>query len=366
MKINTSKATGHDRISPKLLKDSADIIAESLTVIFNKSMETGIFPDDLKVACISPIYKGESKTECSNYRPISVISVVAKVFEKLVSGQLMEYLETYQLLSECQAGFRKRSSTVTSLLTNTNQWYINMDKGLLNSVIFLDLKKAFDCVDHAILIEKLRKFGCVGNTLNWFKSYLTNRKQMCKVNQTTSKCRTVSCGVPQGSNLGPILFLLYVNDLPNCLKSTTASMFADDTNLTASGSTSTELYNKLNNDLENIHQWLLANKLTLNTSKTEYMIVGSRQRLGKIDEEAEIKLGDNKIKKISETKTLGVIVDDQLKWNSHINMVATKVSKGIGMIRRMKAFVPHANQPLFLYTIQLSCPTLTIAALFGI
>ena len=343
LKINTSKATGHDRISPKLLKDSADIIAESLTVIFNKSIETGIFPDDLKVACISPIYKGESKTECSNYRPISVISVVAKVFEKLVSGQLMEYLETYQLLSECQAGFRKRSSTVTSLLTNTNQWYINMDKGLLNSIIFLDLKKAFDCVDHAILIEKLRKFGCVGNTLNWFKSYLTNRKQMCKVNQTTSKCRTVSCGVPQGSNLGPILFLLYVNDLPNCLKSTTASMFADDTNLTASGSTSTELYNKLNNDLENIHQWLLANKLTLNTSKTEYMIVGSRQRLGKIDEEAEIKLGDNKIKKISETKTLGVIVDDQLKWNSHINMVATKVSKGIGMIRRMKAFVPQST-----------------------
>ena len=125
---------------------------------------------------------------------------------------------------------------------------------------------------------------------------------MCKVNQTTSKCRTVSCGVPQGSNLGPILFLLYVNDLPNCLKSTTASMFADDTNLTASGSTSTELYNKLNNDLENIHQWLLANKLTLNTSKTEYMIVGSRQRLGKIDEEAEIKLGDNKIKKFQKQK----------------------------------------------------------------
>ncbi len=155
LKINTSKATGHD---------SADIIAESLTVIFNKSIETGIFPDDLKVACISPICKGESKTECSNYRPISVISVVAKVFEELVSGQLMEYLETYQLLSECQAGFRKKSSTVTSLLTYKNQWYINMDRGLLNGIIFLDLKKAFNCVDHAILIEKLKKFGCVGNT----------------------------------------------------------------------------------------------------------------------------------------------------------------------------------------------------------
>ena len=116
------------------------------------------------------------------------------------------------------------------------------------------------------------------NTLTWFKSYLTNGKQMCKVNQTTSKYQTISCGVPQGSNLGPILFLLSVNDLPNCLKSTSASMFADDTNLTASGDAISELHNKLNNDLENIHQWLLANKLILNTSKTEYMTVGSRQK----------------------------------------------------------------------------------------
>ena len=119
---------------------------------------------------------------------------------------------------------------------------------------------------------------------------------MCKVNQTTSKCRTISCGAPQGSNLGPILFLLYVNDLPTCLKLTSASMFADDTNLTASGNTITELHNKLNyNDLENIHQWLLSNKLTLNTSKTEYMMVGSSQKLGKGEDDTHIKLGDNKI-----------------------------------------------------------------------
>ena len=164
LKLNTSKSTGYDRISPKLLKDSAEIIAESLTVIFNKPIETGIFPDDLKMSCMSPIHKGESKTECNNYRPISVIPVVAKVFEKLVSGQFMEYLESNQLLSESQAGFRKRSSAVTSLLSNTNQWYINMDKGLVNGIISLDLK--IDCVDHNILTEKLVKFGCIGNTLN--------------------------------------------------------------------------------------------------------------------------------------------------------------------------------------------------------
>ena len=196
-------------------------------------------------------------------------------------------------------------------------------KGLLNGIIFLDLKKAFDCVDHVILIEKLKEFGWVGYTLNWFKSYLTNRKQMCKVNQTTSKCRIIPCGTPQGSDLGPVLFVLCVNDLPNCLKSTTVSMFADATNLTASGSTSSELYNKLSNDLENIHQWLLVKKLTLITSKTEYMIVGYRQRLCEIDDEAEIKLGIMKFKKVTETKTLGVNVDDRLKCNSHISMITS-------------------------------------------
>ena len=177
-----------------------------------------------------------------------------------------------------------------------------MDKGLLNGIIFLDLRKAFDCVNRDILIKKLSHIGCRGTTLNWFKSYLTNRKQMCKVNQTTSKCRAIRCGVPQGSNLGPILLLIYINGLPNCFKTTTASMFEDDTNLTASGDTITNIEIKLNNDLENIHQWLLANKLTLNMDKTEYMIAGSRQRISKIENDPDITLGNNNIKRVNETK----------------------------------------------------------------
>ena len=250
----TSKATGHDRISPKLLKYCADIVPESLTIIFNKSIEMGVFPDDFKVACVSPIHKSGSKSESSNYRPISVLTIISKTFEKLISKQLTVYLESNKLLSEYQAEFRKKSSTQTSLLHITNKWYMNMDKGRLNGIIFLDLKKAFDCVDHSILLGKLAHFGIRGTTLNLFQSYLTNIIQMCKVDQTISKEKIIRCGVPQGSNLGPLLFLMYINDLPNCLSRSTASMFADDTNLTTSGTSIADVQSNLNGDLEHIHQ----------------------------------------------------------------------------------------------------------------
>ena len=226
--ITTSKATVHDRIPPKLLKDSAQVITSSLTTIFNQSITAGIFPDDLKIAIISPIHTSGCKTECNNYRPISVLSAVANLFEKLISNQFSVYLETNGILTQQQAGFRKNDSTETSLLNNTNKWLINVDKGYLNGVIFLDLKKAFDCVDHSILIKKLELYGGRRNALRWFQSYLTNRAQMCKIGRTLSQSRVIRRGVPEGSNLGPLLFLIYLNDLPNCLSSSTTGMFADN------------------------------------------------------------------------------------------------------------------------------------------
>ena len=339
--IKSKKSPGIDGISTRLLKDASVVVAESLVSIFNLSLQTGIFPDDWKLAKVSPVFKEGTKTDCGNYRPISVISVVAKLFEKLIYNQLRSFMDENTILVEQQSGFRVQHSTETALLSSTNEWLYNMDKGLISGVLFLDLKKAFDTVDHHILISKLQLYGIRGRSLEWFKSYLEERKQICTINGKLSDAREIGCGVPQGSNLGPILFLLYINDLPNCLESTKATLFADDTNLTCEGISPTEIENKLNKDLENVHRWLTANKLTLNKTKTEFMIIGSSYRLALIDESPVITIGDDNIKRVSHKKSLGIILDEHLKWNKHNDAQCKKISGNIALLRRAKLFVPQ-------------------------
>jgi hypothetical protein len=268
--------------------------------------------------------------------------IIIDQFQFYHSEQLNTYLESNGLLIEQQAGFRRKHSTQTSLLCTTNQSLLNRDRGCLNGVIFLDHKKAFDCVDHNILTTKIDYYGIRGRDLAWFESDLTNRIQICKADQITSNERAVKCSIPQGSNLGPLLFLLYINDLPNCLSLSSASMFADDTNISTQGNTDTEIQERLNIDLEDVHQWLTSNKLTLNRKKIEYMIVGSRQRISNILTDPIVKFGDSTIKRVNKSKTLGVIVDEHLSWNDQIQSIVSKYSKGVGMIRRIKKFVPQS------------------------
>ena len=189
-----------------------------------------------------------------------------------------------------------------------------MDKSLINGVVFLDLKKAFDTVDHSILLSKLEHCGVRATALQWFQSYLYKRKQICRINDTASSQTEIQCGVPQGSNLGPLLFLIYINDLPNCLQTTTAFMFADDTNLSCTGESSTDIEYKINIDLDNIRKWIISKKLTLNT-KSEYVIIGSKPRLDTISQTPKILYGDCQLKRVKQKKILGITIDDQLKWN---------------------------------------------------
>lgn len=356
--LPANKATGLDKIPCRLVKLAAPLIAESLCKIFNLSILSGIFPSDWKIAKIIPIYKGNEKDQRNNYRPISILSSISKIMERLVYDQLYEYLSKNELLSKCQSGFRRFHSTTTSLLDVTTEWYTNMDQGKLNSVVFLDLSKAFDTVNHSILLKKLSHYGLHTETVKWFNSYLTDRNQQCLVNGHLSSPKIIKCGVPQGSILGPLLFLIYINDLPNCLKHSNARMFADDTNITTTSKSITKLIQFVNSDLNNISEWLLANKLSLNVTKTEQMFIASDDSLNKISDSAIIYLGNKQLKRVRKSKSLGICIDERLSWTDHIDSVSKKVSSAIGGLRQVRSFIDRETaitiynsliQPLFDY-----------------
>ena len=260
-----------NKLSSRLIREYADLISPYISIIFNCCLTTGTFPDDWKLAKVTPTFKQGDRSNMNNYRPISVISAIAKVFERIVYNQLSSYLSENNILSKYQSGFRSFHSTVTALLEATDNWAFNIDRGYVNAVVFLDLKKAFDTVNHSILLSKLSSYGVKGIAYELLSSYLENRTQKCAVNGVLSKSCTLTCGIPQGTILGPLLFLLYINDLPNCLSNSQPRMYADDTHLTYADNDICSLEASLNQDLLNINNWLIADKLTLNMTKTEFM-----------------------------------------------------------------------------------------------
>ena len=305
-KIDEKKSVGLDNIPNKSLKIAADAVAPSLTTIFTASINTGIFPQEWKESRVSPVYKSGARNDSSNYRPISVIPVIAKIFEKIVYDQLYEYLNNYNHLTTCRSGFRSLHSTLTALVEATNSWSVNIDNGLVNGVVFIDLKKAFDTIDHNVILKKLGNYDVEFNSLEWFESCLTNGTQKCRVNDHLSSSNPANCGVPQGSNLGPLLFLVYINDLPNFLNSAIPRMFADDTSVSYAAKSMDELQSVINSELVNLHKWLNTNKLSLNIAKTQFMIIGSRQRISAMDNRITIEINDCEVEKVDSVKSLGV------------------------------------------------------------
>ena len=221
------------------------------------------------------------------------------MFERIIYDQVYSYLTENNLISSQQSGFRSLHSNVTALLEATNNWTFNIDKGDVNALVFLDLKKLFEC-------------GIRGIAYEWLRSYLDNRNQQCFVNGSLSNSQILTCGIPQGTILGPLLFTLYKNDLPNCLSNSVARMYADDTHLTFASNNIETFTDVMNPDLSNVNTWLPANKLTLNSSKTEFMLIGSRQRLGTYDTSSKLIIGGDIIKQVGSVKSLGVRIDQNL------------------------------------------------------
>ena len=276
--MNVTKSTGYDNIPARFLKDGVNSIDTPLTYIMNLSMEKNTVPNELKVARVVPLYKkGDSNFE-GNYRPVSVLPVVSKVLERIVFNQFCSYLSEQNLIYMYQSGFRRGFSTDTALTFLVDKVKNNTDKGMYTGMVLLDLQKAFDTVDHHILLGKLKAIGVQSQTVDWFSSYLKGRNQFVNVSGTNSDFKLIVCGVPQGSILGPLLFLIYVNVMLNAVNCD-FYLYADDSALVVSSKCVNVIESILSENMSSISQWLVDNKLSLHLGKTESILFASKRKL---------------------------------------------------------------------------------------
>ena len=325
--LASKNSSGIDGISSIMLKKCANIVSPFLATGFNKCIEEGVFPDDSKISRIFPLFKEGDNNDFGNYRPISLLSVIAKVFERIIYLRLIDYFERFKLLSDKQFGFRSKLSTINAALNLTEEIRDVKEQRQDPYLVLLDLKKAFDTVDHDILMSKLNSYGIRGVCYNLLRSYLSNRKQFVEINGFKSSQRTVKCGVPQGSVLGPLLFLIYINDLPSVVNKSTINLFADDTSITKNSNSSLVDFQ---NDLNCVDKWMRSNKLTVEPSKSKLIVFNKRKNIG------ELRFAGKKLKRVQHGKYLGIRIDDKLNFKEHISYVRSKLVKFCGSAYRLR------------------------------
>ena len=340
LSLNKDKCPGEDNIHPSILADCAEQLAIPLLIIFRKSLEQGVLPDDWKIARISPIYKNGLRTNAGNYRPVSLTRVPCKILESIVRDRLVRHLDQNNVVTSPQHGFVKRKSCVTNLLEFMEDATFCLDNGYGVDVIFLDFSKAFDTVPHKRLLFKLKSFGIEGSLLSWITDFLNKRRQFVSVRGSTSDCYDVLSGVPQGSVLGPILFILYVNDLPDVVFSE-IKMFADDTKI-YNRIINTEDCLQLQEDLDNLQEWSDLWGLNFNAGKCKVMHIGTNNQA------FNYKMKGTDLKKITEEKDLGVYISNDLKPSRHTHCAkaAKKASSSLGIVKRTFKYLDEESLAL--------------------
>ena len=343
-KLKPSHSCGCDKISSNILKIIAKEVSPCITLIINQTLSTGIFPSKLKTAKVIPVYKKNDKTLLKNYRPISVLPVVSKIIENVMHNQMMDYFTSNKLFSSQQYRFRPNRSTELAALELMDRNIDNMNQNFSPINIYIDLCKAFDCLDHAILLSKLKYYGLNVNAIKLLKNYLSDRDQYVQLGNFKSQYHNISCGIPQGSVMGPLLFNIVINDLHSATKSFDFVMYADDTTLVSTletfGRTCNvkEIERNINIEISKVTTWLQRNKLQLNVSKSKFMVFFKHPKtLPKLN----ITANGNLIGQVSEFNFLGITIDENITWNPHIHNTSIKIARVIGILRKLKRIFPR-------------------------